>query len=429
MRPEDDRAMQGGAVKRGWLLAVLLLAVLWAAVARAAPTDGSIQDADEDCVKEVGTCPIDLSDLADAPDASAPAPAATPPATATQRLVFFWGVGCPHCEAAKPFVDALARDASLDVERVEVRQDAAGRARFIQTMRELGGGAAGVPTFVVGRAYVVGYGGASTEAEVRAAIARGGAPTTESRVRSVTLPLLGDVDPTAISLPTFTLLIGLVDGVNPCAMWVLLVLLSILVHVKSRQRLLLFGGTFVLASGVVYFVFMTAWIGVFSLVGLSRPVTLVLGLVVLSMGLINLKELFWFKRGVSLMIPDKAKPTLFRRMRAIAASASLPAAFLGISVLAFLVNLIELGCTLGLPAVFTRILTLRSDLSGVARFGYLVLYNVAYVIPLAVIVAAYALTLHRLTLSERGAKLLKAVSGVLLVSFGLLFLLAPGVLT
>lgn len=410
---------------------MILLIVLWATVAGAAPTDGAIQDADEDCVKEVGTCPIDLSELDDEPDASAPsapAPALAQPSPKL-RLAFFWGVGCPHCEAAKPFVDALARDPGVDVERVEVRQDPAGRARFIAKMRELGAGAVGVPTFVIERAYVVGYNGPPTEAEVREAIARGGAPVTEHDVRSVTLPLIGTVDPTAISLPAFALLVGLVDGVNPCAMWVLLVLLSILVHVKSRRRLLLFGGTFVVASGVVYFVFMTAWIGLFALAGLSRPVTVVLGLVVLSTGLINLKELFWFKQGVSLMIPEKAKPSLFRRMRAIAGSASLPAAFLGITVLAFLVNLIELGCTLGLPAVFTRILTLRSDLSGAARFGYLALYNVAYVVPLALIVAAYALTLHRLALSERGAKVLKAVSGVLLVSFGLLFLLAPGVLS
>lgn len=410
---------------------LVLVLVLWAAVAGAAPTDGSIQDADEDCVKEVGTCPIDLSELDDEPDASAPsapAPAPAPPSPKL-RLTFFWGAGCPHCEAAKPFVDALAREPGVEVERVEVRQDPAGRARFMAKMRELGAGAVGVPTFVIERAYVVGYNGPPTEAEVREAIARGGASVTDHGVRSVTLPLIGTVDPTAISLPAFALLVGLVDGVNPCAMWVLLVLLSILVHVKSRRRLLLFGGTFVVASGVVYFVFMTAWIGLFSLAGLSRPVTLVLGLVVLSMGLINLKEMFWFKQGVSLMIPEKAKPSLFRRMRAIAGAASLPAAFLGITVLAFLVNLIELGCTLGLPAVFTRILTLRGDLSGAARFGYLALYNVAYVVPLALIVAAYALTLHRLTLSERGAKVLKAVSGVLLVSFGLLFLLAPGLLS
>jgi hypothetical protein len=207
------------------------------------------------------------------------------------------------------------------------------------------------------------------------------------------------------------------------------VLLGILMHVKERKRLFLFGGIFVVMSGVVYFLFMTVWVGLFHLVGLSRPITIVLGLVVLVMGLINLKELIWFKKGVSLMISDKAKPKLYKRMRGIARAASLPAAVLGIVTLAFFVNLIELGCTLGLPAIYTRILSLREELSFGARYGYLALYNLAYIVPLAVIVIVYAMTFKRLTLGERGAKVLKGVSGTLLVLFGLLFIAAPELLT
>jgi hypothetical protein len=345
------------------------------------------------------------------------------------RLLFFWGVGCPHCENAKPFVARLAGEyPGLVIEAIEVRRDASGRERFIRTMRELGVKAAGVPTFVAGGGYVVGFSPGVTEAEVRELVerARRGDRVVEE-VRSVDLPLVGAVDPAALPLPAFTLLIGLLDGINPCAMWVLMVLLSILVHVRSRARLLLFGATFVVASGVVYFVFMTAWVQLFSLVGLARPITIVLGVVVLLMGLINLKELIWFEKGVSLMIPDKAKPGLYRRMRGIARSASLPAAFMGIAVLALLVNLIELGCTLGLPAIYTRILTLR-DMSDLARYGFLALYNVAYVVPLALIVVVYAATLHRVVLKERGAKVLKGVSGALLVAFGLLLVLAPDAL-
>jgi hypothetical protein len=229
-------------------------------------------------------------------------------------------------------------------------------------------------------------------------------------------------------MPAFTLLVGLLDGINPCAMWVLLVLLGLLLHVRQRRRLLLFGGVFVLMSGLVYFLFMTVWVGLFRLVGISRLITIGLGIVVLAMGLINLKELVWFKKGPSLTIPDQAKPGLYRRMRGVANAASLPAALLGITFLAFVVNLIELGCTLGLPAVYTRILTLRADLPPSMHYAYLALYNLAYIVPLALIVTVYVATLHRLTLGERGAKVLKAVSGTLLVVFGVVFIVAPGLL-
>lgn len=389
---------------------------------------------DADCEEEdSGGCPVDLSDIDVEPDAPPSADAGVAPdAPATVHLVFFWGVGCPHCEQAKPYLDQLLLDyPTLRIERVEVRQDRAGAKRFALEMKRLGISAASVPAFVVGARVEVGFDPDVTPQALRTHVADALMGKTEVTVapRFVRLPLVGNVDPSAVSLPAFTVLVGLVDGINPCAMWVLLVLLSILVHVKSRRRIALFGGTFVVMSGVVYFLFMTAWVNLFALVGFSRVITIVLGTIVLVMGVINLKEVIWFKQGVSLTIPETAKPKLYRRMRSISGAASLPAAFLGIAALAFFVNLIELGCTLGLPAIYTRVLTLHEGLSPLGRYGYLALYNVAYVVPLALIVAAYALTLHRMTLSKRGAKALKAVSGTLLVLFGLLFILAPDVLS
>ncbi|KYF56163.1 hypothetical protein BE08_16355 [Sorangium cellulosum] len=324
-------------------------------------------------------------------------------------------------------MDSLARE-GVAIERVEVRRDPAGRERFLEEVRRLGITAPGIPLFVVGDRYAVGFRREGTEAEVRAMLRAAregprGAGQAEGGV--IDLPLVGSIDPHALPLPAFTVIIGLADGLNPCAFYVLVAMLGVLLHVRSRKRLLLFGGMFVLASGVVYFLFMTAWLGIFMLAGLGRRVTLVLGVALIVMGLINLKEVLWFKKGVSLMIPERAKPGLFRRMRAVAGAASLPIAMAGVATLALLVNLVELGCTLGLPAVYTRVLSLRQDLSSTARYAYLALYNVAYVVPLAAIVLVYAATLHRLTLTERRAKALKGVSGALLVTFGVLFVVAP----
>lgn len=363
-----------------------------------------------------------------APSASAtPAPSPTGP---LPPLLFYWGVGCPHCEDAMPFVRSLEQ-AGLAVERVEVRQSAEGRDRFLSEAERLGVTAPGIPFFVLGDRHVLGFRPGVTEQRIQTMIdaAAAGEPASpEEAVRTIDLPLFGEIRPGAHSLLGLALIVGLVDGINPCAMYVLVAMLGILLHVRSRKRLFLFGGTFVLMSGVVYFLFMTAWLELFQLTGLARWITVVLGVLLVVMGLINLKEIFWFKKGVSLMIPEKAKPGLFRRMRSVANAASLPAALAGIATLAFLVNLVELGCTLGLPAVFTRILSLRQDVSTVGRYGYLALYNLAYIVPLAAIVIVYAATLHRLTLSERGAKVLKLVSGVLLVAFGTLFVAAPEVL-
>jgi len=356
------------------------------------------------------------------------------PGTAT--LLFFWGVGCPHCEEAKPVIEALSKEnPGVRVEAIEVRKDAEGRRRFLDTMKRLEASAVGVPAFVVGNAYVVGYKKGETDAQLRALVQSGqnlsdaGGPSSSvGPAREVAIPWFGNVNPSTVSLPGLTLGMGLADGLNPCAIWVLVVLLGILLHVEKTSRMILYAGTFVVMSGVVYFVFMAAWATLFELVGLSRVVTMVLGVALLGMGLVNLKDVVWFKKGPSLVIPDKVKPGLFRRMRAIAGAATTPAALGGIAVLAFVVNLVELGCTLGLPAIYTRILALRGLSTG-ARFGYLALYNVAYVVPLVTVVSVFVVLKRKLVMTDRIARVLKGVSGFLLVTFGALFLLAPDLLT
>lgn len=81
--------------------------------------------------------------------------------------------------------------------------------------------------------------------------------------RIVNLPLFGKIDTTQISLPIFTIIIGLLDGFNPCAMWVLMFLLALLVYTRSRKKMFIVGGTFILVSGIVYYIFMAAWLNLF----------------------------------------------------------------------------------------------------------------------------------------------------------------------
>lgn len=338
-----------------------------------------------------------------------------------EPLLYFWGVGCPRCDEAKPVLERLSQELEVPVVRIEVRQDAEGRARFLAECERLGIQAAGVPTFILGDRYLVGFRGEASEQALR------GLLSGQAERKSIDLPFVGAVDPSSVPFGLFTVLIGLLDGVNPCAMYVLFVLLGILARVRDQRRVLWFGATFVLASGLVYFLFMVAWAEVFALVGLARWATYGLGVALVIMGLINLKETVWFKVGPSLMIPERAKPGLFKRMRNIANASSFASAVVGIAALALVVNLVELACTLGLPAVYTRLLTARAGLGAGARFAYLALYNVAYVVPLAAIVAVYAVAMRKLVLGEREARWLKGLSGGLLLAFGLLLLLAPEV--
>ena len=197
------------------------------------------------------------------------------------------------------------------------------------------------------------------------------------------------------------------DAFNPCAFFVLLFLLSLLVHAKSRTRMAIVGGTFVLFSGLVYFVFMAAWLNVFLIAGELRVITFIAGLIALMVAALNIKDYFWFKAGPSLSIPDAAKPGLFKRMREV-------------------VTYRQHGTDAGQhgaardrrqfvrTAVHRRLpdgLHARADAAPTSStwqyYAWLAVYNVIYVIPLLAIVIVFTKTMGARKLSEAEGRLLK----------------------
>jgi hypothetical protein len=188
--------------------------------------------------------------------------------------------------------------------------------------------------------------------------------------------------------------------------------------------MLIVGGVFVLCSGLVYFALMAAWLNVFLISGELRFVTLAAGALAIAMASLNLKDYLWFKRGVSLSIPDSAKPRLFERMRRLLKARSLPAMLLGTVTLALAANSYELLCTAGFPVIYTRLLTLQ-DLPAPAHYAYLALYNLVYVLPLLAIVLLYVRTLGSRKLSEAEGRILKLVSGLMMLGLGAALLWAP----
>jgi hypothetical protein len=280
-----------------------------------------------------------------------------------------------------------------------------------------------VPAFLVCDRLIVGFSPGVTDAEIRQRVAGAAAPAAGELV----LPWLGRVDVERLGLPLFTVVLGLVDGLNPCAMWVLLFLLSLLVHLRSRTRMLLVAGTFVLVSGVAYFAFMAAWLNAYLWLGFSRGLQLAVGATAVAIGGLHLKESFAFRRGPSLAIPDRAKPHIFARVRRIVTAENLPAALAGAFVLAVLVSAVELLCTAGLPAVYTQVLSTQ-DLDPVRHYAYLALYNLAYVADDSAVLAVAVATLSRRRLQERGGRWLELLSGAVILLLGLLLIFAHSAL-
>jgi thiol-disulfide isomerase/thioredoxin len=377
--------------------------------------------------------------------------------TPTVRLYYFFSPICPHCQAAKPLIAGLeSKYPWLKVERYVVKDNRANARFYFDTAQSLGVEALSVPGLVFCRQVMIGYDSAATTGKQledaltachERRLANPGAPdpvsgdvagaaggvtqlsaAEEKAGTVINVPFLGEVDAQAFSLPVLTLVLAGMDAFNPCAFFVLLFLLSLLVHAKSRARMAIIGGTFVLFSGLVYFVFMAAWLNVFLIAGELRVITFVAGLLALTVAALNIKDYFWFKAGPSLSIPDAAKPGLFRRMREVVASGSMGPMLVSTVLLAIVANSYELLCTAGFPMVYTRALTL-ADLESWQYYAWLAAYNVIYVLPLLAIVTVFTRTMGARKLSESEGRLLKLISGFMMLGFGLVLLVAPNLLT
>lgn len=354
-----------------------------------------------------------------------------------------WSSTCPHCTKAREWLTEFAPTAPwLQVHSLQV--DGPNADADIDTLVSLaalvGEDIDGVPAFLFAGRLETGFGSAETtgaeleqelatyrDTLVPAATAEPTSPPAvpePSAAEPVDLPLLGTVDAATVSLPLLAVVLGGLDSVNPCALSILLFLVSALVSARARRRIVLIGGAFVVATGLVYFLLMAAWLNAFLWFGELRLVTVAAGAAALVAGLINIKDFGWFGRGPSLVIPGSARPMVFGRLLDLSDAVALPA-LVGTTILvAAVASAYEMLCTGGFPVVFTRVLTL-AELPTLAYYGYLALYVAVYVLPMLAIVGFFAVTLGTRGLSVTEARRLKLLSGLLMAGVGALLVFAP----
>ncbi len=344
-------------------------------------------------------------------------------------LHYFWSRYCPHCREAKPFIEKLPKTYSwLNLHSYDLVGSRLNQQRYLMMAEQLGQTAKSVPGFIFCGQMMVGYDKAETtgrELETRLLDCyRQQEDRSLPAQENFTLPWFGNVHYQDFSLPVFTLIIAALDAFNPCAFFVLFFLLSLMVHHRSRIRMLAVGTIFVICSGIMYFLFMAAWLNLFLLTEQLMMITAAAGVIAISFGLINIKDYFFFQQGISLSLTEDAKTKLFERIRLMAQTGSWPALIIATMILAVAANSYELLCTAGLPMVFTRVLTLN-ELPVSQYYLYLLLYNAIYIVPLLLIVVAFALTLGNRKLTEQEGRLLKLLSGSMMLGLGTILLLKP----
>jgi glutaredoxin len=329
---------------------------------------------------------------------------------------------CWYCAEAKRYLPEFAAERpGLTIVYRDLDEDPGALEDLFRHAADAGRGAA-VPMFHIDGRSLFGFISPEQTGPALAALVDGEAGAADDPV--IRSQLFGKLSVGAMGLPAFTLAMGVLDGLNPCVMWALLFLLSMLVHLHDRTRIALIAGTYVLATAAMHYALMAAWLNFFLLAGLSIALQRTLGGVALVMGLINVKDFFAPGSRVSLSMPGSARPGLGARIRGILTAESLAAALVAVTVLAVAVNVAELLCTAAFPALYTAALS-QQGLVPPAPYAYLALYIVGYALPAAVLVASAVAALSSPRLTALAGRWLKLTSGIVMIALAVALVVRP----
>ena len=405
----------------------------------------------------LGTSVIAAVLLGSALHASALNPAPSPTLTAAiagnapaaAELVLYWGDGCPNCAAEKKWLAKVAAaNPELTITQYEVWSNEDNQKRFVAAGQKLGFTASAVPTTIIGERVWIGWTDAIA-ADVAKAIdqAAAGKPVpkglygtagtgtcTEGAAKcggkdevKIDVPLVGEVSLGGQSLAISTVIIGFVDGINPCSLWVISVLLTIVVRTASRRRVVAIGSTFLLVTAAMYAVYMAGIYSALMVVGYIGAIQVVVATAAGIFGAASVKDYFAFKKGLSFTISDSSKPGIYKRMREAAGQKALIPALGATALLGVAVSLLETPCTAGFPVLWTGML--QANGVGLAESAALfVVYMVPFLLDEVIVFAVVVVTMRATKMQEKHGQLLKLVAGVTMLVLAAVMVLEPALM-
>lgn len=371
------------------------------------------------------------------------------------NLHLFYGDGCPHCAEEEKFLDEyLKKESNVKLNKYEVWHSEDNRKFLVDVQNKLNNHENGVPYLIIGDKVIVGYLDGVTDVKIKKYIKeykndkhyedvvskiKNGEKIDKKETKpkkkkkeeteKIKVPLLGKINPRKVSLPLVSVVLGFVDGFNPCAMWILLFLITMLLNTKDRKKMWILGITFILTSGLVYLAFMLAWLNLATFINKIIFVRILIAAVAIIVGLFNINKYIQSRKkddGCDV-VDNKNRKKIMTRIMEITKEKSFILALLGIMVLAASVNLIEMMCSIGLPLIFTQILSMNSLNTGSYAL-YMFLYILFFLIDDIVVFVIAMLTLKVTGISTKYSKYAHLVAGIITILIGLLMLIKPSIL-
>lgn len=364
------------------------------------------------------------------------------------NVYMFYGEGCPHCEAAYKYLNSIKKSHELNIYRYEVLNNSENRKKFKEIADYLEYSASSVPFTVINNTAIIGYTDNVTSDSYLYHINEASKDdfkdnvgiklglideeetelqTNDNKSFKFRIPIIKkDVNLRDISLPLVAILLGVIDGFNPCAMWILLFLISTLLGLKDKKRLWVLGVTFLVTSALVYLAFMVSWLNFAKMIGGITIVRTIIAIVALIGGSVNVYSYInsLGKDDGCNVVDAKKRKKIFGKIKKFTHEKSFVIAILGIMLLAASVNIIELACSAGLPVIFTQLLAMN-DLSSISYSLYIIIYIICFMFDDLVIFSIAVKSMELTGVSNKYSKYSHLIGGLLMLLIGVLLLVKP----
>lgn len=374
-------------------------------------------------------------------------------------VYLFYGKECPHCEEERVFLDNLKKQIpDLEIKEFEIWHNEENQKLFLEVAEFMKAQTLAVPLTIIGDKYVLGFDnekglGTAIKKQINSCKTEGcsdvmalffntpdvsnlnGNQNENQNLNaeqvqvsmSVNLPILGEIDLKYASLFTATFVLGLADGFNPCSMWALITLITLLLATGSRKKIWLAGAVFIIVSAISYFLFISAWLNTLVFIGYMKIIRIIIGVAAIIAGFFALKNFYTFKSGVCEAGSIESKEKIQNRFQNALSRKSVWGIIAGVAATAFMVNLVELMCSLGLPLMYTQFLT-SFNLPQWQYYAYIWLYILFYMLDEIVVVAIAGVSMRFLAFNDKYSRWSRLIAGLLMLILGISFIFKPDLL-
>lgn len=366
------------------------------------------------------------------------------------NIYLFYGDGCPHCAAEEKFLNEyLKKEKNVKLHKYEIWYDKDNAIKYKEVNKILNDNSNSIPYLIIGNNTISGYTEDITDEEIKNTINfyknkkykdkvgiylgvvdenKYGDENVKYDSKEINIPVLGKVDAKKVSISLSAIVIGLVDGFNPCAMWILIFLISMLLGMKNKKRMWTLGITFLVSSALVYFLFLISWLNLAVFLNKIAYIRVAISVVAIIFGTYNIlkfiSSVFNKKDDGCEVVNSKNRKKIIKSINKIVKEKSFILALLGIVLLAISVNIIELLCSLGLPVMFSEILAIN-NISKTWQILYSLLYVFFFLIDDIVIFVVAMKTLQIKAISNKFGKYSHLIGGIIMLVIGLLMVTKP----